>query len=367
MLCGNDYISYSLDLSAENECSIPITNDITEFVGNHEMYIRITSGDIIIGKTNSVNLRVYPFNGLCEEIVKREVYIARIEELESRIAADNSDFNDIKNAISVTTPVSDHTPTSEYGALVRTIPGIVLSDSKNVIEGELSGTYRIPYVRKISDYCFYHSNIRGFTIPDSVTYLGTYCFGYCDNITSITIPDSVVSMGTETFFYCGSLSSVSIGSGLTSITYRSFAGCRGLQSIYIPQNILTIEMQAFIETNLNSVSIAHGLQSIKLAAFSGVSTLSTLTLPNTLTNIENLVFSGCNNLTSVTIENGFNANNLDLSASTKYSASTIAGWLNALADRTGETAYTLKMGTTNLNKLTNEQKAIAINKNWNLS
>jgi hypothetical protein len=41
--------------------------------------------------------------------------------------------------------------------------------------------------------------------------------------------------------------------------------------------------------------------------------------------------------------------------------------LEALADRTGETAYTLTIGATNLNKLTAEQKAIAIGKNWNLA
>jgi hypothetical protein len=42
-------------------------------------------------------------------------------------------------------------------------------------------------------------------------------------------------------------------------------------------------------------------------------------------------------------------------------------WLNALYDRTGLSAYKLTMGSTNLNKLTNEQKAIATNKNWTLA
>jgi hypothetical protein len=79
------------------------------------------------------------------------------------------------------------------------------------------------------------------------------------------------------------------------------------------------------------------------------------------------VFQNCANLEFVTIEPGFNCNDLNLSVSTRYSVETIVSWLEALADRTGETAYTLTMGATNLNKLTDEQKAIAIGKNWNLA
>ena len=40
---------------------------------------------------------------------------------------------------------------------------------------------------------------------------------------------------------------------------------------------------------------------------------------------------------------------------------------NNLADLTGQGAQTLVFGTTNLNKLTSEQIAIATNKNWNLA
>lgn len=41
--------------------------------------------------------------------------------------------------------------------------------------------------------------------------------------------------------------------------------------------------------------------------------------------------------------------------------------LYALSNRTGQTAYALTLGTTNLNKLTAEQKAIATKKNWTLA
>ena len=39
----------------------------------------------------------------------------------------------------------------------------------------------------------------------------------------------------------------------------------------------------------------------------------------------------------------------------------------SLADLTGQTAKTISLGATNLAKLTDEQKQIATNKNWNLA
>ena len=41
--------------------------------------------------------------------------------------------------------------------------------------------------------------------------------------------------------------------------------------------------------------------------------------------------------------------------------------LNALAGLNGQTAKTLTLGADNLAKLTDEQKQIATNKNWNLA
>ena len=79
------------------------------------------------------------------------------------------------------------------------------------------------------------------------------------------------------------------------------------------------------------------------------------------------LFTNCSRLTNVTLGNNFNCDNLDLSVSTKYSVDTLVAMLTALADRTGQTAYTLTLGTTNLAKLSDEQKAIATDKNWTLA
>ena len=59
---------------------------------------------------------------------------------------------------------------------------------------------------------------------------------------------------------------------------------------------------------------------------------------------------------------------INISASNRLSRETIInGILNNLVDLTGQTSQTLTLGTTNLNKLTEEDKLIAVNRNWILA
>lgn len=51
----------------------------------------------------------------------------------------------------------------------------------------------------------------------------------------------------------------------------------------------------------------------------------------------------------------------------KLSYDSLLNVLNGLADLTGSTSQKLTLGTTNLAKLTDEEKAIATNKNWTLA
>lgn len=97
-----------------------------------------------------------------------------------------------------------------------------------------------------------------------------------------------------------------------------------------------------------------------------------------LTTIERLDWSGattisgncfyrCYMLTTIGFEGTINAA-LNLSYCSRLSYETLIKLLNVLADRTAEdTVLTLKLGTTNLNKLTDEEKAIATAKGWTLA
>ena len=74
-------------------------------------------------------------------------------------------------------------------------------------------------------------------------------------------------------------------------------------------------------------------------------------------------WSNCKALTNL---GGFGAikADIDLSASTKLTVESMMNIINQAATVTGKT---MKFGSTNLNKLTDEQKAVATNKGWTLA
>lgn len=166
----------------------------------------------------------------------------------------------------------------------------------------------------------------------------------------------------------GEVTEFVIPDGWDKIRRGAFNSCYKLVSVTIPNSVTSIDVTAFNSClSLKSINIPVGVTEIKDNAFYNCKALASMTMPNTVTTIGKSAFSYCSSLTNVTLGNGFNCNSLDLSASTKYSVDTLATMLTALADRTGQTAYTFTLGSTNLAKLSDEQKAIATDKNWTLA
>lgn len=160
-------------------------------------------------------------------------------------------------------------------------------------------------------------------IPDGVTSIGRFAFAGCTSLTSATMPNSVTSIAESAFDGCVSLKDIIIPNSVTSIGERAFRNCKAIKTLYLPSSITAVGTQ---------------------------------TLQNAV--IENLILA-----------DGFNAT-LVLSGwwgTTMLSAENMVAMFETLADLTGQTAKTLTLGSTNLAKLTDEQKQIATNKNWNLA
>lgn len=102
-------------------------------------------------------------------------------------------------------------------------------------------------------------------------------------------------------------------------------------------------------------------------AFYGCSNLVDISLLNTskVNSILNAFFY-CSKLTNL---GGFQnlSVSLDLHYSTRLTVESLMNVINNLKDLTGGMSQTLTLGATNLAKLTDEQKAVAINKNWVLA
>ena len=91
-----------------------------------------------------------------------------------------------------------------------------------------------------------------YTIPNSVTSIGSAAFYDCTGLTSITIPNSVTSIGGSAFWGCTGLTSITIPDSVTSIGSYTFF-CSGLTSITIPDSVISIGNRAFFGCTVKDV------------------------------------------------------------------------------------------------------------------
>lgn len=183
-------------------------------------------------------------------------------------------------------------------------------------------------------------------IPYGTVSIGVNSLSSFPSLVNVEIPNTVEIIGNSAFHTCSNLKKVDLSkTKIVSLSSSSFRNCENLKEIILPEKL----------NNLGTYT------------FYGCKNLKTIYIPETVSGMGSNIFNSCQNLEFVTLGDGFNANNLDLSASTLYTRETILQWLNALADRTGQTAYKLTIGATNLAKLTEQDILIATNKNWTLS
>jgi hypothetical protein len=190
------------------------------------------------------------------------------------------------------------------------VDGVLFNKSQTTLiqcpKGKAGSDYTVPNsVTDIGSYAFsYCTNLTSVTIPDSVTSIESGAFDSCTSLTNVTIPNSVTSIWDGVFSYCTSLTSVTIPNSVTDIGSYAFSYCTSLTNITIPDSVTYIGWNAFEYcTSLTSVTIGNGVTSIQSQMFQSCTSLTSVTIPNSVTSIGDGVFSYCTSLTSVTIPN----------------------------------------------------------------
>ena len=150
-----------------------------------------------------------------------------------------------------------------------------------------------------------------YTIPASVTSIGSEAFVDCAGLTGVTIPSGVTNIGTLVFANCFSLPAITVAANNSfyssangvlfdknQTTLIDYPGGKG-GSYIIPGSVTSIGEYAFwFCTGLTGVTIPAGVMSIGDEAFAFCG-LTSITIPGTVTNIADYAFDACNALTSV--------------------------------------------------------------------
>ena len=180
-----------------------------------------------------------------------------------------------------------------------------------------------------------NETVVSISLPDSVTELGTFCFGYCPNLQMIRFgrnigrqytgltcwspkveflvvdPDNtrlysdhncVIDPETKTLVLGCSGSVIPDDGSVLTIDSYAFQDCSGLVSITVPSPVTTIESNAFSDcTALVSVEISDSVVTIEENAFQGCQSLKEVRLPAHLKVLANQLFEDCTALEEITI------------------------------------------------------------------
>jgi hypothetical protein len=177
-----------------------------------------------------------------------------------------------------------------------------------------------------------------YTVPSTVTNIGSTAFSSCTSLVRVTIPSSVTSIGISAFDTCTSLASVTLPNSITSIPSSAFSSCSGLTNVTIPNSVTRIGNNAFWRcSSLVSVTIPNGVTSIETVAFQFCSALTSVTIGSSVADIGGWAFFNCPNLTAANFQG--NAPNLGSSVFTYDNQATIfylpgtIGWGSTFGDR----------------------------------
>ena len=162
-------------------------------------------------------------------------------------------------------------------------------------------------------------------------------------LTTVYVPSKVTRL-VATFRNCSKLTTIIVDFSKVVEMSQSFYACKSLTELpYMP--------------NLNVLSVL---------SFYGCTGLTSVTFHKILTTWASNAFQGCTNIETINLVDGWNTA-VYAHHCPNLSQASLHDMIEKLADMTGQPAVVMNVGSTNLEKIDEEHKAMATNKNWTLA
>ena len=158
-------------------------------------------------------------------------------------------------------------------------------------------------VTTIGIYAFQFNSMKTLTLPDTLTEIGFYTFGYCKNLTSVTIPDSVRKIGLHAFEECTSLTTINFPDHLVETMDYTFENTPWLKE-QRQKDPLVIVNGAVIDgrTCEGDVVVPSSVKYVASGAFAKNDKLTSVVFPASVTAIADNTFWYCGNLKSAELK-----------------------------------------------------------------
>ena len=172
-----------------------------------------------------------------------------------------------------------------------------------------------------------HGSLTSVTLPEGLTTIDGYAFGYCSAMVSITFPSTLTSLGFHAIRDCYSLQYVTLPDNLTELNDACFDNCYSLKafqgpyasedhkclikdgrliaiaipygsspSFTIPSGVTDIGDYVFhFRGDFTEITIPEGVKTIG-HSFSACTSLTSITIPESVTNIGTGAFTECTSL-----------------------------------------------------------------------
>lgn len=241
---------------------------------------------------------------------------------------------------------------------VKKLRASLFENNVNLANVDLNEVYNI------GKYTFQNAGIKTmyFNNTGNTLILGQYAFQNCDVLETVEFEEGLNgNFGSNAFYGCNLLKTVL---NLPSISSSMFYGCISLENVTFSDKITKITSSGFSGCKaLKNVVLNSTITTIENSAFQSCEGLTQFTISNPSCTMTTSSFTGCKGITDFIVAEGHNQN-LYLDAMTALTHDSLVALINNLGT---VSSLALKIGSTNIAKLTAEEIAVATNKGWTVS